>query len=208
TYVNQLVIGQPLNILRVYKSTGINSQTGLYGFEDFNGDGIISANEDRQVVKDLNPKYFGGISNNFRYKNFTLDVLFQFTKQLGRSYLGTSGIVGGMTNQPQNVLGRWQEVGDQGPIQRFTSGQDPNGQMAYNFFRDSDAAIEDASYLRLRTLSFAYQIPLDKGFKCELFLQGQNLWTLTEFTGLDPETRSSSTLPPLRFITMGTRLTF
>lgn len=208
TYANQLVIGEPLNILRVYQSTGVNAQTGLYGFEDFDGDGIISANEDRQVVKDLNPKYFGGISNNFRYKNFTLDVLFQFTKQLGRSYLATSGIVGGMTNQPQDVLGRWQEVGDQSSIQRFTSGQNPNGQMAYNFFRESDAAIEDASYLRLRTLSLAYQIPLDKGFKCELFLQGQNLWTLTNYSGLDPETRSSSTVPPLRFITMGTRLTF
>ncbi|WP_072877709.1 SusC/RagA family TonB-linked outer membrane protein [Flagellimonas taeanensis] len=208
TYANQLVIGEPLNSIKVYKSTGVDPQTGLYGFEDFNGDGIISTPEDRQVVKNLNPKYFGGISNNLSYRNFTLDALFQFTRQLGRSYLANRGVVGGMSNQSKNVLNRWQEVGDQTVIQRFTSGQDPEGSMAHNFFTEGDASIEDASYLRLRTLSLSYQIPLERNFKCKIFLRGQNLWTITNYSGLDPETRSSSTIPPLRYITLGTRLTF
>ncbi|WP_422350822.1 SusC/RagA family TonB-linked outer membrane protein [Flagellimonas sp.] len=210
TYADQLVIGEPLNILKVHKSTGVDSQTGLYGFVDFNGDGIISAPEDRQVIKDLNPEYFGGVSNGLRYKNFHLDILFQFTKQLGRSYLYSSGIVGGMSNQPQSVLDRWQAAGDRTDIQRFTSGQDPNGLLAHNHYIESDATIEDASYLRLKTLSLSYTVPVsgETGFGCELFLRGQNLWTLTAYSGLDPETRSSSTIPPLRYITLGTHLTF
>ncbi len=210
TYANQLQIGQPLNILKVYQSTGVNLQTGLYGFTDFNRDNVIAASDDKQVIKDLNPKYFGGINNHFSYKNFKLDFLFQFTKQLGKNYLANNGIVGGTANQPREVLQRWQNEGDQTDIQRFTTGLNPEGLLAYTNYTQSDAAISDASYLRLKTLSLSYQLPTKKAnrFRCELFLRGQNLLTKTNYDGLDPETRSNGTIPPLRFITVGTQLTF
>lgn len=210
TYANQLQIGQPLNILKVYQSTGVNPQTSLYGFTDFNGDNVIAASDDKQVIKDLNPKYFGGINNHFSYKNFKLDFLFQFTKQLGKNYLANNGIVGGTANQPTVVLQRWQNEGDQTEIQRFTTGLNPEGLLAYTNYTQSDASISDASYLRLKTLSLSYQLPTKKadGFGCELFLRGQNLLTKTNYDGLDPETRSNGTIPPLRFITVGTQLTF
>lgn len=207
TYANQLVIGEPLNIIKVYKSTGVNPQTGLYEFRDFNDDGVISSPEDKQLIRDLSPKYYGGLNNSLSYKKFRLDFLFQFTKQLGNKYVGS--IFGG-TNQPREVLQRWQNEGDQSTIQRFTSGSNFQGFLAYINYIQSDAVISDASYLRLKTLSLSYQLPTKKtdGFACELFLRGQNLLTITNYNGLDPETRSSRTLPPLRFISIGTQITF
>ena len=210
TYANQLVIGAPINIRKVYQLNGVNPETGIYEFEDFDGDGVISSPNDRQAVADLNPKYFGGVSNNITYKNLSLDILFQFTKQLGANFWSSGGVLpGGMANQPIEVLDRWQTAGDQSATQGFSSGLDPEALQAFRTYTQSDAAITDASYLRLKTVSLSYQIPqLSKNFGCELFLRGQNLWTITNYIGLDPETRNNQTVPPLRVISVGTNLTF
>jgi len=211
TYANQLVIGEPLNIIKVYQLNGVSSETGFYEFEDFNGDGIISSPDDRQVIKNLNPKYFGGISNSLSYRKFSLDILFQFTKQQGYNFWSTGGVLpGAMANQPNLVLQRWQNEGDQTDIQQFTTGLNPEGFQAFQNYQRSDAGITDASFLRLKTLSLSYQLSKreDLGFGCDLFIRGQNLWTLTNYIGLDPETRNNQTLPPLRFISIGTQLTF
>lgn len=211
TYANQLVIGEPLNIVKVYQLNGVNSETGFYEFEDFNGDGNISSPDDQQVIKDLNPKYFGGISNSLSYKKFSLDILFQFTKQLGYNFWTTGGVLpGAMANQPNLVLDRWQSEGDQTDIQQFTTGLNPEGFQAFQNYQRSDAGITNASFLRLKTLSLSYQLSKreDLGLGCDIFIRGQNLWTLTNYVGLDPETRNSQTLPLLRYITLGTQITF
>lgn len=210
TFANQLVAGEPLNIVKVFQSQGVNPETGYYEFTDFNNDGVISAPDDNQIVKNLNPEFFGGISNQLSYKRFSLDFLFQFTKQIGRNYLASSGIVGGRSNQPTSVLQRWQNPGDTSSIQQFTSGANQEGSMAYSSFIESDAVFIDASFIRLRTVSLTYRIPqLERSnLNCEVFLNGQNLLTFTKYDGLDPETRSSSALPPLRFISLGTKITF
>ncbi|WP_233266159.1 hypothetical protein [Myroides fluvii] len=76
------VIGEPLNIVKTYQYKGINPQTGFYEFTDFNNDGKINA-QDKVLVQNLNPKFYGGIQNTISYKNFTLDfILFQKTKEL------------------------------------------------------------------------------------------------------------------------------
>ena len=80
TYRNQFVIGEALNIQKVYRYTGLDPQTGVFTFEDMNGDGVLSG-LDRQVVKDFNPSFFGGLSNQFTYGRWALDVMFQFVKQ-------------------------------------------------------------------------------------------------------------------------------
>ena len=210
TYANDLVIGEPINIRKVYQLNGVNPTTGLYEFEDFNGDGVISNPEDRQIIKDLNPEYFGGLSNTLTYKQFKLDILFNFSKQLGQNYWNSNPIPGSMTNQPREVLDRWQASGDESSVQRYSSGFSQEAFQAYQNFRESNAAFTDASFIRLKTLSLSYQLFEEntKGLGCDIFLRGQNLWTLTDYFGLDPETRNNETLPPLRFITLGTQLTF
>jgi TonB-linked SusC/RagA family outer membrane protein len=211
TYANQLVIGQPLNISKVYRFNGVNPGTGLYEFEDFNGDGVISSPEDRQMVVDLNPSFYGGLTNTVTIGKFKWDVLFQFTKQQGSGYWTPGNIiVGGLANQPTSVLQRWQQEGDLVPFQRFSTGASQEAAQAFRQYSQSDASITDASYIRLKTLSLSYQLAEKKhqGFGCELYLRGQNLLTLTGYDGLDPETRSNQAVPPLRMVTLGTRLTF
>lgn len=211
TFANRLVIGEPLNIVKVYENTGVDATSGLYNFRDFNGDGLISPLDDQQVVKSLDPQYYGGLNNRLSVGNFSMEVLFQFTKQLGRNYWSTGGVVpGGLANQPDVVLQRWQNPGDMGSLQRFTTGESFEANQAFQNFSRSDAAYTDASFIRLKTLSINYDLAhkAQDGFSCQLFLQGQNLWTATNYFGLDPETRFSATVPPLRIITLGTRLTF
>ena len=211
TYANQLVVGQPVNIAKVYRLNGVDPETGLYEFEDFNGDGAITSADDRELVKSLDPKYYGGFNNSLTIGKFGLDVLFQFTKQLGWNYWSTGGVVpGGLANQPIEVMERWTETGDNVSIQRFTTGQSFDANQAFQWYTLSGAAISDASFVRLKTLSLTYGIA-DKekeGFGCEIFLLGQNLLTFTNYLGLDPETRNSATVPSLRMLSLGTRLTF
>src|SRR5690606_15428996 len=81
TYVNRYVIGESTSIIKVYQSLGVNPQTGLYEVADLNGDGIITAAGDKQAIANLTPKYFGGLQNSLRYKQWQLNFLFQFVKQ-------------------------------------------------------------------------------------------------------------------------------
>ncbi|MDX6187820.1 SusC/RagA family TonB-linked outer membrane protein [Flavobacterium sp. Fl-318] len=210
TYENQFVIGQPLNIKKVYHYTGIDPTTGIYQFEDFNKDGLITAAEDKQSIRDLNPKYFGGFQNTITYKNWQLDFLFQFVNQLNYSGSYSTGLPGAMANQPVTVLNHWQNPGDTATYQQYTTGVNSEAMNAFYKFYASDAMISDASYIRLKNLSLSYTIPEQwlKGVKCRLVFQGQNLFTITSYKGADPESRFTTSLPPLRVFTTGLQLTF
>ncbi|MFC4218973.1 SusC/RagA family TonB-linked outer membrane protein [Flagellimonas marina] len=210
TYANQLVIGEPLNIQKVFRSTGVDTQTGLHGFVDVNGDGAITSPDDRQTIIDLNPEYFGGLENSFSFGKLDLDVLFQFTKQKGFSFLSSRAVPGAMSNQPGQVLERWRTSGDRTTVQRFSSGLEPMALTAFLNYSQSDAAIVDASFLRLKNISLSYPLLEQSSapFGCLLYLRAQNLWTWTDYDGLDPETRSSNAIPPIKYVTVGAKLTF
>ena len=210
TYANQLVLGEPLGILKMYELKGVNQETGLFEFVDFNGDGVISALEDKQVLVDLSPQYYGGLGNRLDYKGFSFDFLLQFTKQKGLGFLSYAPIVGGMTNQPVEVLDRWQQPGDTAKFQRFSTGTDITARHAFSQYAESDGVVSDASYIRLQNVSLSYRFEDNdhKGFGCEVFLRGQNLWTWTDYFGLDPVSLNKQTVPTLRFVTLGTRITF
>ncbi|NRT12213.1 SusC/RagA family TonB-linked outer membrane protein [Flavobacterium sp. 14A] len=210
TYENQFVIGKPLNIKKVYHYTGIDPATGIYQFEDFNNDGSLTAAEDKQSIRDLNPKYFGGFQNTITYKNWQLDFLFQGVKQLNYSGSYTTGIPGTMINQPATVVDHWQNSGDSALYQQYTTGVNGVAVSAFYNFYSSDAMIVDASYIRLKNLSLSYTVPQQwiKGINCRFVFQGQNLLTITSYRGADPESRFSSSLPPLKVFTTGIQLTF
>lgn len=210
TYENQFVIGQPLNIKKVYHYTGIDPTTGIYQFEDFNSDGLITAAEDKQSIRDLNPKYFGGFQNTISYQNWQLDFLFQFVNQLNYSGSYGTGIPGTMTNQPVTVIDHWQNPGDNALHQQYTTGVNSEAVDAFYKYYASDAMITDASYVRLKNLYLTYTLPEQwlKGIKCRLVFQGQNLFTITSYQGADPESRYRTSLPPLKVFTTGLQLTF
>lgn len=210
TYVNQYVIGKSINIQKVYNYTGLNNQTGIYQFEDINKDGKISFPDDRQAIKDFSPKYYGGLQNQFNFKRWQLDFLFQYVKQENWNSINMLGLPGGMANKTVEVLNRWQNPGDSGPYQMYSSGTNSPVVSANSWYTTSTAAITDASYLRLKNISISYDLPENslKNMKCRISLQGQNILTFTSYKGADPEFIASGFLPPLKIYALGIQLSF
>lgn len=207
TYANRFVIGKPLNIAKLYHLKGVNPETGLFEFTDYNGDGLISAPEDRQYIADLTPSLFGGLSNTLNYKNWSLNIFFQFVKKKGFNEFYRNGPAGILSNQPISVLNRWQMPGDRVPLQRFTTGADMEAFMAHSKFIGSSGIVSDASFIRLKSMAISYSLHFGKenNTSCKISLQGQNLLTFTRFKGGDPE-QIPGFLPPLRRISLGVDL--
>lgn len=206
-YSQQYRIGQPLNIELLYKYTGVNPQTGIYEFEDINNDGRISAPEDKQTLVDLNPQYYGGIQNQLSYKRLTLDFLFQFVKQKSHNYLMDPA--GMMSNEQERKVNSWQQPGDTGPYQIYTTGYNSDAITGDSFYIQSDADIADASFIRLKNIALTYDVPLNlKQTQCKIMLQGQNLLTFTSYKDGDPEYANGSFLAPLKVVSAGVQLTF
>lgn len=210
TYVNQYVIGKSINIQKVYNYIGLNTQTGIYQFEDVNKDGKISSPDDRQTVKDFSPKFYGGLQNQFNLKRWQLDFLFQYVKQENWNSISMLGLPGGMSNKTEEVLNRWQNPGDTSPYQMYSSGTNSLATTANNLYSNSNAAITDGSYLRLKNISISYNLPENslKNLKCRISLQGQNILTFTSYKGADPEFLVSGFLPPLKIYALGLQLIF
>jgi TonB-linked SusC/RagA family outer membrane protein len=216
SYVDLLVVGEPLGVQKAYRFMGVDPATGIYQFADDEGKPTSTPNPltDRTVLISTLPEFYGGFQNSIRYKGFQADFLFQFVKQrawgnyIFRNIPGR--FIGGVGNQPVGVLDRWQKPGDNTTIQRFS--QDESLNTAAGNFGSSDYASADASFIRLKNVSLSYEIPEKWRQKarlqqCRIYAQGQNLLTITDFPGLDPENQSSSTIPPLRVWTIGLQLT-
>ena len=204
-YENVYVVGKSLFIKKVYHFTGVNPQTGLYSFATKNANGTPSTPQDQVVSKPITQKFYGGILNSFSYKGFQLDVFIQYVSQLGYNYQYSMSTPPGYynNNQPTAVLGRWTSAGDLTAIQRFTT-SDYN---SYGTLLQSDRVITSASFLRLKNLALSYTLPGNwKGRlhlqNARIYLQCQNLFTITHYPGLDPET-AGLVLPPLRMVTAG-----
>ncbi|MFA5848684.1 MAG: TonB-dependent receptor [Bacteroidales bacterium] len=187
TYANTYIIGKSLNIKKLYHNLGVNPETGIYEFEDYNNDGVISSGNDRQFIIDFSTKYYGGLANHISYKNLELDFFFQFSQKTSYNYavqIYTSGNQSALT-----LENRWHKPGDQAFLQRYTAGRNSAAQTAADRLYSSNDAYADASYVRLKNISIAYTIPesILKRVKCRLYVQGQDLLTFTKYKGPDPE---------------------
>jgi hypothetical protein len=208
-YKNIYVVGQSIFIKKVYHNTGVDPQTGIYGFTTKNANGLPSAPQDQITSKPVTQVFYGGIENSLSFKGLRLDFLFQFVKQLGydyRKYIYPPGTDN--NNEPIAVLGRWQTTGNLTGVERF--GVSSAVTNAYNSLQGSDGVITNASFVRLKNLALSYELPSSYKTKCHLksarvYLQCQNLWTLTKYNGMDPEV-GGLTLPPLRMITGGVQI--
>lgn len=211
------VIGESLNILKRYKFSRVNPETGIYEFIDAQGKPTSKPSyaTDRVAIVDRMPKFYGGLQNTVSYRSFSLDFLFQFVKQNGYdSELFGVDAPGRLNtyNPSQKVLERWQKPGDQTTIQKFTQSGYGNASQAYYFASQSDRAYIDASFIRLKNVSLSYEFPkkLKERVRVDdlkVFFQAQNLLTITGYKGLDPETQSVTSLPPLRVLTIGAQIT-
>lgn len=207
-YADYYRVGQPLYIILVYKYKGINEQ-GLYDFQDIDGDGEISNPNDAQEIVDLSKKFYGGFQNSLTYKGFALDFLFQFVNQPVQNHTDVfNEAPGRISNQPLDVTNRWTNGATVTSVQKYTQGG--TGSSTYSNYQFSDVAYTDGAFVRLKNISFSYNLPstiLKKAgiANCRIYMQAQNLFTITGYKFLDPETRGS--LPPVRMITTGIQLT-
>lgn len=201
TYANQFVVDQSTSIIKVYQLEGVNPQTGLYQFTDYNGDGKISSPDDNKVIEDISVKYFGGWNNSFRYKNWDLSFLLQFVKQKNRNYNNIITVPGSMNNQPVDVMNVWSAENPNGLYMPYTTAVNPS----HILFQNSTAAVSDASFIRLKNLQLAYRIPLqNSSFKnVKIYFRGQNLLTFTKYFGVDPEFLALGFLPTLKTYSFG-----
>jgi hypothetical protein len=176
--------------------------------EDYNHDGVITqtttappgtGSDDRYVTLDPTPKYSGGISNQVTYKRFMLNLFFTFKKQIAAiPYTATGGAMG---NIPAYIFNdHWQQPGDQTTYPRFTTGAPTNEA----WFSLSDGAYADASFIRLTNLALSYS--MSDAISKKLHMQGatvslnmSNVFTITRYKGLDPET-AFGVLPQPRVI--------
>lgn len=212
SYAYQYAIGEPLSVIMGYKYLGVDPTTGLYSFEDVNKDGWISS-DDYQVLGHTGPVYYAGWENNLTYKQWTFSIFFDGRKQTGVNYLNELSAYppGWIYNQPALVSTRWQQPGDHAPVQRYTTGYTDAytaiGNLAY-----SNGKYGDASFIRCRNIALTHNIPKRWLQYCHisnssLYVEGQNLFTITKYKGSDPETQNLFVLPPLRTLVMGIRLT-
>lgn len=215
SYKNIYVVGESLSVLRGYNSAGVNSSTGLYQFRTNSGNitSTPASITDYVVIGNRDKKLYGGFSNNFLWKNFRLDLFFDYADQRGSDYLKfiNNGYQPGTSaNQPVDVLSRWTKPGDNTSVQKFISAT--NNQAAANF-SNSTGAFSDAKFIRLKTLSFSYSLTAKvlsrfKLSSCSIFINAQNVFTITNYKGNDPEIKSFYSVPPLRTIVAGLNLNF
>ncbi|WP_245738632.1 TonB-dependent receptor [Pedobacter rhizosphaerae] len=212
---NRFVIGQPIAIVKGFDFQGINPATGVPEFRDLNGDKAISDPADLVVIGNSMPKFYGGLQNSFTYKNFSFDFFFQFVKQEGPSlnygYLSYSNGYP-LRNKDISALERWTTPGNQASIPGASSTAGKPTYTAYqNNYRLSSANWVDASFIRLKNVSLKYNFSeMLKSWKfnnISLYLQAQNLFTITGYDGFDPETKGYA-LPPLSIYTAGLQVSF
>ncbi|MES2826673.1 MAG: SusC/RagA family TonB-linked outer membrane protein [Bacteroidota bacterium] len=204
-YANTYVVGQPLNVRFRYHFTGFVDGVATAG--DTNNDGIITAGysatgkADFVMAGSSDPKYYGGVDNTFTYKGLTLNFLFQFVKRTAPrgdllGYPGTS------FNIAQSILDL--------PFKYSATTGAAYPTNFYTRYSNSDAAIQDASFLRLKNVALSYSVPQAWAKKAkmtnfQIYLHAQNLLTFTPYKGYDPETLSTTALPTLRMVVAGIR---
>ncbi|MBF9238245.1 TonB-dependent receptor [Hymenobacter sp. BT683] len=246
-FASRLIVGQPLgafygyrvdrlfqtqeeiNLLDAEAKVKSNSPTALYQtsltrpgdikFKDLNGDGRITA-ADQEIMGNAQPKFFGGITNTFRYMGFDLSAFVQYNVG-NKIYNHSKAFTQGMSttySQDVDVLNRWTPTNTNTNIPRAVYA-DPNTNA-----RTSDRFLEDGSYARLKSLTLGYTLPTTLATRAHIrtirvYAQAQNLVTLTDYSGLDPEVNTFSgtntslgtdffTYPQARTITGGITLGF
>ena len=166
---------------------GTYTREGTFKFRDINGDNVITA-ADRTIIGNPHPDFTYGINLNLGYKNFDLTMFAQGSQgneifNYVRYWTDFNTFQG---NRSIEILNdSWKKSGDIAKLPRLNSG-DATSQQISSYF------IEDGSYLRVKNMQLTYSVPntLSKRVgisNAQIYIQGQNMFTLTKYTGLDPD---------------------
>ena len=227
----------------MYEWGGINAQNGNPIWIDKNGTSVekpipttdfMNPNQHRKVMGDALPKFFGGLGNTFSYQGLELNAFFTFVhgnkifngaKAATLNY--TEGTFSGLNarNLSTEQLNYWKNAGDQTGIPGLLN---ESNNVSMGFFGATDYTqgrytsrfLEGASYIKLRNLTLAYTLKRKLGsdsYRIKVFVEGNNLFTITKYSGMDPELSAYGssalnsgydelTLPPMRSFRLGIQL--
>ncbi|PXY00987.1 SusC/RagA family TonB-linked outer membrane protein [Marinifilum breve] len=203
--------GNPIASLYLAEWAGVNPETGynMYVNPDATGaddllieyqTNVRTPNESditasrRVTNKTGNPKYFGGFTNTFRYKNFDASVLISFA---GGHYVVNSANHqlrnDVWMNQHKDVNNAWKQAGDQSQLAvRALNYWQPLTRRVDSDYQNSTQFLQDADYVKLKNLTIGYT--LDNSLsskvgidKLRFYVQAQNLFTITDVDYIDPE---------------------
>ena len=201
SYLTIQTVGAPVNSFLGYQTDGIfqneeeidehayqsEAEAGDIRYKDLNNDGVIDE-KDRTIIGNPNPTWIFSMNNTFHYKAFDLSIYLQGVT--GNDIYNVNNITSeGMSsayNQTTTVLGRWTGEGTSNSMPRAVYG-DPNQNC-----RVSNRFIENGSYLRVKNVTFAYNLPQNilskiKLTQAQVNLSCENLFTFTPYSGFDPE---------------------
>ena len=235
-YMYQTAEGEPLASFYLIKTDGIfqsdaeaaayvnkdgkriqpDAVAGDLKFVDANGDGVIN-DEDRQYCGSATPKTTFSFSGGFTWKKLSVSAMFQGVGGAQALYVGkymALSDVEGNFNRSKEIMNAWSPSNTGSNIPRLSK-NDPNS----NFSTPSDWYLENASYLRLKNFTVSYDLS-DVIRKCahlqernsmmSVYLSGENLFTITNYSGMDPETGGWDALkyPVSRVFSVGVKLTY
>lgn len=201
-YINRAIVGYPIGVFYAYEYAGVDPENGdaLYWINSSNSEtGIGVIDHSQGTTNDPNaanmvplgspsPDFTGGINNSFAWQGFTLDMLWQYSYgnkiyNGGGQYMSASAAY--YDNQTVDQMNAWQEPGDITDV--------PEVRLFYgNGTAPSSRWLSDGTYLRLKALTFAYNLPASFLNRLDMrqgriFVTGTNLLTFTNYPGWDPE---------------------
>ncbi|HPT14842.1 MAG TPA: TonB-dependent receptor [Bacteroidales bacterium] len=178
---NWVVEGEPIGVFYGYRCLGVDPTTGNLVYDDINNDGQITS-DDLTKTGNPNPDFTAGLTNTFAYKGFDLSVFLHMVYgndifNGNRIYLESAS---GEDNQTTTMLRRWMKPGDVTDVPRVGD--------TYK----SSRFIENGSFMRIKNVTLGYNFPKEiirrvKLKSLRLYVTGQNLYTFTSYSGMDPE---------------------
>ena len=211
---NRWFIGEPIDVSYGFRFSGIwqegddiagsaqpTARPGDVRVVDVNGDGAID-DTDRTILGDREPDYTAALSNTLRYRDFSLSAFLHSVQGITRANeLRNSNLV--LPEVRRNTV-RLQYWTPENPINTYPANRE-------NANIHSVAFYEDASFVRLRDVTLAYDVPAVLaerfgGRTLRVYVNGRNLWTHTDWTGLDPELDDQRALPLQKSFIVGVNL--
>ena len=208
--------GNPVGMIYAIRTDGVDAATGRRIFIDSKdrkvfyqqvpkagsyqweyADGTrapaVNTTQDGVVYKNTNPKFYGGLSNNFRFKNFDLEAMFTFQTGGNMYYATQSSLMDyRFQNNSVKILGRWQKPGDVTDVPRVQDGDI----TSWGYSIPITANVYKSDFVRLKNVTLGYALPKNlmnkiKTESARVYVSGQNLWLLTNYPGSDPEVTST-----------------
>lgn len=184
---NTLLIkeGEPLGTFYGRVFQGMSSD-GKILYEDLDGDGEITDDGDRRILGDALPDFTAGFNSNLYFKNFEFSIGLNgvFGNDIFNVNRVELDLPNGYQNNSINVLNRWRSDNQNTTI--------PAAKAAASEVVFDDRFLEDGSYLRFQNITLAYNLPTDLLQKVNIrnlrvYVSGENLITITDYSGFDPE---------------------